>query len=79
MRHDHIVPVGANVPRQQRGGAEIVWRDKALGKRHGEKAHVSQPFAAAVRRGGHIPAKRAQRGEIRQMKAHQMRAAGGGI
>ena len=66
--------------RQKRGGAEISRRYEALRKRHGEKPHaIAETFTAAVRRGGHIPAERAQRGEIRQMKAHQMRAAGGGI
>ena len=80
VRHDHVVPVLTDIPRQKRGGAEISRRYEALRKRHGEKPHaLAETFAAAVRRGGHIPAERAQRGEIRQMKAHQMRAAGGGI
>ena len=80
VRHDHVVPVLTDIPRQKRGGAEIFRRYEALRKRHGEKPHaLAEIFAAAVRRGGHIPAERAQRGEIRQMKAHQMRAAGGGI
>ena len=79
VHHDHVVPVLTDIPRQKRGGAEIFRRCEALRKRHGEKPHAAETFAIAVGRGGHIPAERAQRGEIRQMKAHQMRAAGGSI
>ena len=80
VRHDDVIPILTDDSCQERGSAEIFRRYEALRKRHGEKAYaLAESFAAAIRRGGHIPAERAERGKIRQMKAPKMRAAGGCI